>query len=137
MAKILIAEDEPLISRMYQQALAFEGYEVEIAPNGKEAWEKLKKNGYTLVLLDIMMPEVNGLEVLDYLKSDPKHKNTPVVMLTNLSGTQEAQKALELGAVKYIIKSQYKPKQVVDMVKEIVAASSREEIPQAVSSGKG
>ena len=129
MAKILIVEDDALIKRMYQQALEFDGFDVDLASDGKEGLDKLKEKKPTLILLDIMMPKMNGLQFLEEIKSDPVNKNIPVVVLTNLSGTQDAQKALELGAVKYIVKSQYKPKQVVAMVKEIIAAYTREEVP--------
>jgi len=85
----------------------------------------------TLILLDIMMPKMNGIEVLEKLKADPETKVIPVVMLTNLAGQQDAELALSKGAVKYIVKSEYEPKQVADMVKEILAGYTRGEIPQA------
>lgn len=129
MAKILIVEDDPLMSRMYQKIFTFEGYDVETAADGEEGLLKVKSVKPTLVLLDIMMPKLNGLEVLDRLKSDPETKGIPVVMLTNLAGQQDAEKALAKGAVKYIIKSEYDPKQVANMVKEILAGYTRDEVP--------
>lgn len=130
MAKILIIEDDPLISRMYESAFKFEGFEVDFASDGKEGLAKIQKDMPTLVLLDIMMPVMNGLEVLSAVEADPKTKSIPVIVLTNLSGTADAEKAIALGAVKYIIKSQYKPKQVVDMVKEILSAYTRSDLPK-------
>src|SRR3989337_3533026 len=127
MARILIVEDDTLIKRMYQQAFEFDGFKVDLASDGEDGLSKLKDNKPTVILLDIMMPKMNGLQFLEEIKSDPVNKNIPVVVLTNLSGTQDAQKALELGAVKYIVKSQYKPKQVVNMVKEIIAAYTRDD----------
>ena len=130
MAKtILIVEDDPLMSRMYQKIFKFEKYEVETAPNGEEGLEKARKIKPTCMLLDVMMPKMNGLQVLDKLKSDPDTKQIPVIMLTNLAGEKDAEKALMKGAVKYIVKSEHDPKQVVGMVKEIIAAHSRDDVP--------
>jgi len=131
MTKILIVEDDPLMSRMYQKIFKFEGYEVDFAGNGEEGLDKIRTGKPTLILLDIMMPKMNGLEVLDKVKQDPETKEIPVVMLTNLAGTQDAEAALTKGAVKYIIKSEYEPKQVVNMVKEILAGYTRDAVPKA------
>ena len=130
MPKILIVEDDPLMSRMYQKIFTFEEYDVILAEDGQEGLEKARSEKPTVVLLDIMMPKMNGLEVLEKLKSDPETKKIPVVMLTNLAGQQDAETALQKGAVKYIIKSEYEPKQVTNMVKEIIAGYTRNEVPK-------
>ena len=129
MSKILLVEDDPLISRMYQKIFTFENYEVEIAADGEEALAKIRSFQPQLILLDVMMPKMNGLEVLERVKSDPQTKGIPVVMLTNLAGEKDAETALAKGAVKYIIKSQYDPKQISDMVKEILAGYTRDQVP--------
>ena len=129
MAKILIVEDDPLMSRMYHKIFTFEKYNVTLAANGEEALEQVRKDHPTIILLDIMMPKLNGFQVLDKLKSDPDTKDIPVIMLTNLSSDKDAENALKKGAVKYIVKSQYEPKQITDMVKEILAGYTRDEIP--------
>ena len=130
MAKtLLIAEDDPLMSRMYQKIFTFEKYEVDTAANGEEGLDKVRKLKPTVVLLDVMMPKMNGLEVLEKLKADPETKGIPVIMLTNLAGEKDAEAALMKGAVKYIVKSEHDPKQVVGMVKEIIAAHSRDDVP--------
>jgi len=135
MTKILITEDDPLMLRMYQKIFTLEKYEVEIATNGEEALEKVRAAAEkpALILLDIMMPKMNGLEALDKLKANPDTQKIPVVMLTNLAGQQDAEEALLKGAVKYIIKSEYEPKQVVDMVKEVLAGYTRDAVPQAAA----
>lgn len=135
MAKILLVEDDPLMLRMYQKIFTLEQYEVEVATNGEEALEKLRSATIkpTIILMDIMMPKMNGLEALDKFKANPDTQDIPVVMLTNLAGQQDAETALLKGAVKYIIKSEYEPKQVVDMVKEILAGYTRNEVPQTES----
>jgi DNA-binding response OmpR family regulator len=133
MAKILIVEDDPLMSRMYQKIFKFENYDVDTAGNGEEGLDKIRSGKPTLVLLDIMMPKMNGLEVLEKMKADETLKSIPVVMLTNLAGQSDAEKALAMGAIKYIVKSEYDPKQVTNMVKEILAGYSRNEIPKSAS----
>lgn len=130
MSKVLIVEDDPLMSRMYQKIFTFEGYEVEMAGDGEEGLEKAKKVIPTIILLDVMMPKMNGMQVLEKLKVDPATKAIPVVMLTNLAGQQDAEAALAKGAVKYIIKSEYEPKQVASMVKEVLAGYTRNEVPK-------
>ncbi len=129
MTKILIVEDDPLMSRLYQKIFTFEGYEVEMAGDGEEGLDKARSGKPTLILLDIMMPKMNGFQVLEKLKLDPDLKSIPVVILTNLAGQQDAETALTKGAVKYIVKSEYDPKQVTDMVKEILAGYTRDEVP--------
>lgn len=129
MAKILIIEDDPLMQRMYQKAFSFDGYEVQVAGDGIEGLDKVRSEKPTIILLDVMMPKMNGLEVLSKLKADPELKKIPVIMLTNLAGSSDAEKALSLGAVKYIIKSEQEPKAVVQMVKEILAGYTRDDVP--------
>ena len=130
MAKILlIVEDDPLMQRMYQKIFTFEKYDVDTAANGEEGLEKARQIKPTAILLDVMMPKMNGLQVLDKLKSDPDTKGIPVIMLTNLAGEKDAETALMKGAIKYIIKSEHEPKEVVNMVKEIIMAHSRDDVP--------
>jgi len=126
---LLIVEDDPLMSRMYQKIFTFEKYDVDTAIDGQEGLEKARSVKPTVILLDVMMPKMNGMEVLDKLKIDPETKNIPVIMLTNLAGEKDAETALMKGAIKYIIKSEHEPKEIVNMVKEIIAAHSRDDVP--------
>jgi len=129
MEKIFLVEDDPLMIRMYEKAFKLSGYEIEMAFDGEEALAKLQtmKPKPTLILLDIMMPKLSGFDVLRNIKQNADLKSIPVVALTNLAGKEDAEKALELGAVLYLVKSQYDPKQVVDKVKEILAGYTRKE----------
>lgn len=129
MIKILLTEDDALMARMYQKIFSFEGFEVEVAQNGQECLDKVHQSQPTIILLDVMMPVMNGLDTLDRLKADPTTKAIPVIMLTNLAGQQDAESALAKGAVKYIIKSEHEPKEISDMVKEIVSGYTRDQIP--------
>lgn len=126
MSKILIIEDDPLMFRMYKKIFTFGGFEVEIAADGEEGLQKAKSWKPNLILLDMMMPKMNGLQVLDQLKADPACKATPVIVLTNLAGEQDAETALSKGAVRYIIKSEQDPKSVTNIVKEIIAGYTRD-----------
>ena len=133
MAKILIIEDDPLMSRMYQKIFSLEGFEVDIAIDGLEGLEKSREVKPTLILLDIMMPRLNGLQVLEKLKLDPEMKKIPVVILTNLAGSRDAENAMLKGAVKYIVKSEYDPKQIVTMIKEILSGYTRDQVPKSTA----
>ena len=126
---LLIVEDDQIMVRLYEKIFTFEDYEVVVAKDGKEGLVKAREEKPLLILLDIMMPEMNGLEVLERLKADPETKKIPVVMLTNLAGERDAETALSKGAVKYIIKGEHEPKEIADMVKEILKGHTRDEIP--------
>ena len=119
--KLLIVEDDYFLLKMYKKKFENEGYEVFVAVDGKQGIEKAAEIMPDMILMDIMMPKLNGLDALDLLKKDEKTKNIPVVILTNLSTSDDADTALNKGAVKYIIKSDFTPSEVVKEVEEIVA----------------
>lgn len=123
MPKILIADDDLVYIRIYQLKFKADGYIVEIAIDGQEVLDKVNTFQPDLILLDIMMPKINGFEVLKQLKSSDKTKNIPVVLLTNLGGDEsDTLTGIELGAVSYLVKSSYTPKEIVQKVKEILTA---------------
>lgn len=128
-AKVLIIEDDQLIQRMYTKIFSFEKYEVVTASDGEEGLEKARTTNPTIILLDVMMPKMNGMEVLEKLKIDPATKTIPVVMFSNLAGDNDVETALAKGAVKYIIKSEHDPKEIADMVDEIIAGYTRNDVP--------
>ena len=121
MTKVLIIEDDELILRMYQQIFRLKGYEVIVAMNGEEGLEQAQATKPDLIVLDIMMPKLNGLDMLKKLKTMPEIADIPVVILTNLMGAADAEEAMRAGAIKYIGKSDYKPKEVVDIINKLVA----------------
>lgn len=124
MAKVFLVDDDPLLVRMYQKKLELDGYEVRTASNGDQALAEVESVKPDLILLDIMMPKKNGLEVLEELKKNSNTKAIPVIMLTNVSSKDaNTEKALEIGAISYLVKSNYTPKEVVMKVKEILEAS--------------
>jgi len=130
MTTLLIVEDDPLILRMYQQAFEFSKHKTFVADNGEDGLAKAKAEKPDVILLDIMMPNMNGLEVLKKLKLDPDTKKIPVVMLTNLGRDKDIKTALSLGAVKYITKVDNTPKEVVKQVEQIIDATTRDRIPE-------
>ena len=120
MVKVLLVEDDPLISRMYVNTFTIEGFEVVLAENGQQGLEKLADFHPDIILLDIMMPEMNGLQMLQTLKADPATKPIPVIMLTNLAEVNTVDDATMGGAVKYIVKSDYDPADVADIVRSVL-----------------
>lgn len=121
MAKIFIAEDEPIIRKMYEVKFKNMGFDVEAAEDGEDALNRLKTSRPDLILLDVMMPKVDGFEVLRQLKLNPELKDIRVIILTNLSAaTSDREKGIKLGALDFLVKDQFTPAQVVDKVKEIL-----------------
>jgi len=112
---VLVVEDKASLTQMLQFLFLSKGLSVQIAFNGKEALEKASSIVPNLILLDIMMPEMDGFEVLEKLKKDPVTSNIPVIMLTARKSREDMQKARDLGAVEYITKP-FKAVEVVDKV---------------------
>ncbi len=127
---LLLVEDDQALAQMYRQKLEFEGFSVDIAHDGVEGYEKMKLEHPALVLMDIMMPNLNGLEALQRAKQDPDTSKIPIVILTNLSGTADTQKALKEGAVGYIVKSELTPSEVVAKIKKILNGESTDQKPE-------
>lgn len=120
MKKILIIEDDPFLSEMYSAKFVESGFETELAIDGKSGLAKIKSIRPDLILLDIVLPKMDGFEVLKKIKEDESIKEIPVVLLTNLGQKNEVEKGLSLGADEYIIKAHFTPTAVVTKVKEIL-----------------
>lgn len=123
--KILIIEDDRYISKMYQLKLSLEGYEVDVAENGKYGVDKVKVMMPDIILLDILMPELDGFEVLKIVKGDAATKDIPVLIMSNLGQEDHIKKGMQLGAAGYIVKSQYTPSKVVEKIKETMGAKAK------------
>lgn len=119
--KLLIIEDDRFIAKMYQTKLDLEGYDVEVAENGAVGVEKIKSFEPDLVLLDIIMPEMDGFGVLEAIRDDDAINSTPVVVMSNLAQEDHLKRAKALGAKDYIVKSQFTPMDVVKKIKEVLA----------------
>lgn len=122
---ILLAEDDKFISLAYKDGLGRAGYEVIHVENGKEALKKAKNKKPDLILLDVIMPEMNGFEVLEALKKDKSTKNIPVVILSNLGQESDIEKGRKLGAVDYMIKSNFSLEEVSEKIKSIMQENGR------------
>ena len=120
MAKILIVDDNGQIRNMYSQVLSVRGYQVAVAGDGLEAVAKIGSEMPDLILLDVMMPKLSGMKVLEAVRANAKTKSIPVVMFTNLANEADAKRAKELGVSKYLIKSDVDPTQLVGLVDEMV-----------------
>lgn len=119
--KILLVDDDLYIRDVYEEVLKGEGYEVETAINGEEGLTKLKHGGYDLVLLDVMMPTLDGIGVLDELqKNPPQIKNGPIVLLTNLGLDPIVKSAKDKGATSYLVKANITPRDLVDTVRRLL-----------------
>lgn len=118
--KILIIEDEEMLSTMYKVKFENEGYEVHTANNGADGIEAAPKILPDLILLDIIMPKIDGFAVLKKLKEDPKTKNVPVILLTNLGQDEDITRGKELGSAGYLIKANNTPSEVVDKIKTFI-----------------
>lgn len=114
---ILVVEDTELIRRMYTDKLATEGYTVLSAADGKEGLNQLRTHNVDLVVLDLIMPVVSGLEMLEVMKADPRTKDIPVIVLSNLGQESDVERGVELGATDYLIKNSAKPADVADKIR--------------------
>lgn len=130
MRKILIAEDDFFIRDIYSKVFSLSGYEVQVAIDGIDALEKIKSQQYDMVLLDIMMPRMTGIDVLKNVRSlEPPTKNVPIFIITNLGQQNVIEEAFKLGMDGYILKSQVTPQQIVDEINNYFI--SKESLPQS------
>lgn len=118
--KLLLIEDDPLMFRLYQKTFALAGFDILIATDGEMGLEKARTESPKVILLDIMMPKLNGYDVLSQLKADAVTKHIPVVILTNLTHKGEAKTAISMGASKYLVKSEVSPQEVLAVAQELL-----------------
>lgn len=116
--KILIGEDEKPMAHALELKLNDSGFEAKAVFNGQEIVDELKKNKYDLVLLDLVMPVMDGLSMLSLMREDADLENIPVIMLTNLNDKESVAKALENKSYDYLVKSDWKIEDVVKKVRE-------------------
>jgi len=114
--KILLTEDDPIVAELYRVRLDREGHDVAVAVDGQMALERIGRDLPDLILLDIRMPRLSGLGVLEQVREDPALKDTPVVMLTNYSDPAQVQRCRELGIEGYLLKSRTTPRQLAEWI---------------------
>lgn len=120
--RILVVEDTELLRRMYRDRLVQDGYEVADAPDGLAALGIIRDQHFDLILLDLIMPRMGGIQVLEAVKQDPRTQSIPVVVLTNLGEEATIEHAVSLGAVDYLIKNETRPADVSEKVKLVLDA---------------
>lgn len=117
---LLIIEDEPTLVKALKEKLSTVGLEVEVAYDGREALKKIKQNPPDLIVLDILLPEMNGLEVLDKIRGNNKYNDIPVIVLSNYSAEDVMEEALESGVEEYLVKANTSLEDIKKKVKEKV-----------------
>lgn len=117
MKTILFIEDESALQKTFGEVLGQEGYKIIPALNGKTGLELAKTKRPDLILLDLILPKIHGFDVLKKLKETKETKNIPIIILTNLEGVADINKALEMGVTTYLVKAQYSLEEVVEKVK--------------------
>lgn len=125
-AKILLVEDDDTLAEIYRQRLRLEGFNTRRSKDGEEALKDAIEFNPDLILLDVMMPRMNGFDVLDILRNTEQTKNMRIIMLTALSQPKDAERAKELGADDFLVKSQVVISDVVDRIKHHLGLDSFE-----------
>ena len=117
---ILLVEDDEFLAELYATKLNLEDYEVALASDGEKGLKMIKELKPDLILLDIILPKMDGFEILKNIKTNKNLKKIPVILLTNLSQKDEVKKGLELGADDYLIKAHFMPSEVVKKIKQTI-----------------
>ena len=120
MKKVLLVEDDPFLIEVYAAKFKEAGFSLEVVSDGSIVLSKIKELNPDLIILDIVLPNVDGWEILRAIKNSPQLKNIIVVILSNLSEKEDVEKGIRFGADKYLIKSHYTPSEVVEEIKKIL-----------------
>ncbi len=119
--KVLVIEDERMLTEMYATKFLMEGFEVDKAFDGAEGLQKARTAKADIILLDIIMPKLDGFAVLKELRADADFKKTPIILLTNLGQEDDIEKGKKLGATDYFVKANHTPTDVVQKVRDILS----------------
>ena len=113
---ILVIEDDKFLRELIIQKLVKEGYETSEAVDGEEGIKKVKEERPDLVLLDLILPGIDGFEVLTRMKEDPALSSIPVIILSNLGQKEDVERGLKMGAIDYLIKAHFTPGEIIDKI---------------------
>ena len=119
---ILLIEDDSLLIKMYKAKFIAEGFEVIIASEGESGLKMALENPVSFIILDVMMPKLSGLDVLEKLRQNPKGKAIPVIVLSNLDQEEKSKKAVQLGAKEFLVKANFTPAQIVEKVRKYLGS---------------
>jgi DNA-binding response OmpR family regulator len=117
---VLIVEDDSFLANIYKTKFEMEGFRVSVSDNGETGLTDAQKKKPDIILLDILLPKMDGFVVLEHLRADKEMRNTPVILLTNLGQKDDVEKGLELGASDYLIKAHFKPSETVAKVRKVL-----------------
>ena len=120
MSKILIIEDDKFLRELITRKLSMENFEISEAVDGEEGIKKIQTEKPDLILLDLILPGIDGFEVLLKMKEDNSLSSIPVIILSNLGQRDDIEKGLKLGAVDYLVKAHFTPNEIIDKVKAIL-----------------
>lgn len=118
---VLVVEDDTFLANIYKMKFEMEGFKVSVSENGEVGLKDVKTKKPDIVLLDILLPKMDGFMVLEKLKADKEVANIPVILLTNLGQKDDVEKGKKLGAVDYLIKAHFKPSETVNKVKKVLS----------------
>lgn len=122
MKNILLVEDDPFLIDIYSTKLKEGGFEVEVVSAGEKVLDKILEKQFDLLVLDIVLPQMDGWEILRKIKEKTKLKSLPIIILSNLGQKEEVEKGLRLGATKYLIKAHYTPSEVVSEIRKLLSS---------------
>lgn len=117
---ILVVEDDKFLRELMTQKLTREGFQISQAVDGEEGIKKIKEEKPGLVLLDLILPGIDGFEVLSRVKGDPDISNTPVIILSNLGQREDIERGMKMGAADYLIKAHFTPGEIIEKIKNII-----------------
>lgn len=120
MKRVLLVEDDPFLTEIYSKKLKDEGFDVYIASEGIEALRKLDQIIPDLVLLDIVLPKIDGWKILEIMRKEKKFKDVKVVVLSNLFEKTDLERGAKYGVTQYLIKAEHTPNEVIEIIKEIL-----------------
>jgi DNA-binding response OmpR family regulator len=120
MKKILIIEDDKFLRELISQKILKEGYEIAEAVDGESGLNSAKSEKPDLILLDLILPRIDGFEVLARIKSDPEISQIPVIILSNLGQKDDIEKGLKMGAIDFLIKAHFTPAEIIEKIKSVM-----------------
>ena len=116
---ILLMEDEEMLASMYKTKFEKEGFKIEIASDGEAGLAKAKSTKFDVILVDIIMPKIDGFAVLKELRAMEEYKKKPILMLSNLGQEEDIEKSKKLGATDYLVKANFTPSQVLEKIQSV------------------
>jgi len=118
---VLVIEDDAVLRSAYKTVLTLEGYATETAADGLEAMRQTQSREFDVILLDMLMPNLGGLDFLHSFEATTKHPHTKIIVFSNMSVPSDVHAAIQLGATKYLTKSSFTPKEMESIIREVLA----------------